>query len=138
LFPGDETATNKKIEKSCRETDVPFAILQKRKSENYLPVTALQSRVRKGLFGAFIQLSETQKDYYEIKAGFRKDDASQPIVPDEQQALFQNVRKTIRRGLCGGFGGEIWRVFVAARSEISETDIRGRCSADPTELDRIL
>ena len=73
-----------------------------------------------------------------MEGGFKKDGQGRAIVPKEQKSLFEYVPQRILDELCGGFGREVWRYFKSARDVITEDAIKQICTADPTEIDRIL
>ncbi len=140
-FPGEETATCLKVTKSCIAAGVAYAILRKRKIENYIPVSVLNrlgSRRATGVFQAFLHLNGDQRSYYEMKGGFAKDERGSPIIPPAQTALFAGVRGPVLRDLCSGFGPDVATCFVSDRAKITAGDIRQVCDSDPTELHRIL
>ncbi len=55
LFPGHVTRTIEKVVESCQAVGVPFAVLQKRKIENYLPLSILQ-QIERVRFRAYLTL----------------------------------------------------------------------------------
>jgi len=140
LHPSHTSATMRKVQDACNAHQVPYAILKKRKIENYLPVNVIQkvhprnSRTRK----AFLCLSQIQKDYYEMKGGFKRDDSGCAIIPEEQETLFQHVPKKILSDLCGGFGAAIWQCFRSYRSDITKEVVKACCSGDPEEIETML
>jgi hypothetical protein len=140
-FPGENTATVQKVTQSCHAAGAAFAILNKRKIENYLPVSVLNRlnrRQDRTVFNAFLNLNSDQRSHYEMKHGFDGDALGAAIVPAEQAALFAGVRSAVLDDLCGGFGGHIADRFVSDRAQIMEIDIRQVCDTNPTELDQIL
>jgi hypothetical protein len=143
-YPGEVTDTIKIVKKYCDKVgDVPYAILHKRKIENYLPICMLWRihvpKKLKNIYKAFISLTPEQQAHYEIKKGFKKDKKSgHAIVPDEQKALFKHVPQRILDNLCGGFGDNVWEYFKSKRDVITEDAIRLICTNDPKEIDRIL
>lgn len=141
LYPGERTATVEKVEDACRGHGVPFAVLRKRKIENYLPASILNrlsGTQRRRVFQALLHLSPDQRDHYEMKNGFRPDERGRAVVPLEQQTLFRGVRAPVLRDLCGGFGRRIAEEFRDQRDEFTGEDVRQVCASDRHELDRIL
>jgi hypothetical protein len=137
-FPGEYTATVRKVTESCQTLGATFAILAKRKIENYLPVSVLNRLNRRQVFQAFLNLTSDQRSHYEMKHGFATDDRGRVVVPPEQTALFAGVRGPILNDLCGGFGGHVADNFHGYRMQIAEADFRQVCDTNPYELDRIL
>jgi len=140
-YPGERTATMEKVEEVCRSKGVPFAILRKRKIENYLPVSVLNrlaGRRQRQVFQAFLHLSADQRDHYEMRTGFQADERGHAIVLPEQQPLFHGVRGAVLRNLCGGFGRKIADEFRSQREHLTEANMRRVCAGDAKELDRIL
>lgn len=125
------------IETYCQENQVPYTILQKREIENYLPVNVLQQRKRQTVYRAFLSLTQEQKDFYDMKLGFKKE-RDHAIVPKEQQNLFAHVPQRILDDLCGGFGKEIGQFFKTKRQQITEEAIRQTCTSAPKEIDNLL
>jgi len=109
-YPGEVTKTVLKVKEYCDKVgDVPYAILQKRKIENYLPIAVLWSRhvprKLRNIYKAFVSLTPEQQDHYEMKKGFEKDKKTgHAIIPKEQKTLFQHVPQRILS--CFGNGAE--------------------------------
>jgi len=138
LYKGHETQTFKKVDTYCKSANIPYHILNKRKIENYLPITILQKKFdKKSVLQAFLNLTQEQRDFYEMKGGFKKDSDGHAIVPKEQKKLFAHLSQKILDKLCGGFG-EIWEYFKDCRSMITKESIKISCLSDPDEIDRIL
>jgi hypothetical protein len=135
--PTHVTQTMKKVQDSCQAFGIPYAILTKRKIENYLPLNILQ-RVNRDRYTAYLHLHSVQKDYYELKKGFEQADNGDAIVPPEQAALYQHVPPHILRGLCGGFGKHVAQQFEAHKDQVQEHDVTMICTTDPGEIDGIL
>ncbi|MEK8021459.1 MAG: hypothetical protein VSS75_031670, partial [Candidatus Parabeggiatoa sp.] len=143
-YPGEVTKTIKKVTEYCDKVgDVPYAILQKRKIENYLPISALWSKAVpkkwKNIYQAFLSLIPEQQAHYEMKKGFKKENDHAIISgPDEHKKLFKHVPQHILDNLCGGFGDTAWAYFKSKRDMITEEAIRLTCTNDPNEIVRIL
>ena len=140
-YPGERTATVEKVEETCQRHGVPFAILRKRKIENYLPVSVLNRLAghrHREVFQAFLHLSPDQRDHYDMKNGLEADERGHAILPPEQQRLFHGVRGHVLRNLCGGFGKGTAEVFRTQRHCFAEADVRQVCAGDEHEIDRIL
>lgn len=141
MTPGDRTDTIEKIEACADEHEVDVAILHKREIENYLPVSAFQrvSRKHKSVYDAFCNLTQEQRDHYDMKNGFPKDQATgEPIVPTSQDSLFGKLPIRIRKALCGGFGDKVWKRFNDAADVIDEHAVRQTCGTAPDEIENIL
>jgi len=140
-FPGEVTDTHRTVTAACSAAGVPYAILEKRKIENYLPVSVLNRLAlseQRTVFRAFLHLNGDQRSHYEMKHGFADDGRGNAIVPLEQTTLFAGVRGAVLQDLRGGFGRHVAARFVEDRQRITEQDIRQVCECNPTELDRIL
>jgi hypothetical protein len=137
LYPGHISQTILKVAESCQACGIPYAILTKRKIENYLPLNILQ-QVNTERYKAYLHLNPEQKDHYEMKKGFVRAANGNAIVPPEQTALYQHVPPKSMRDLCGGFGRDIAQQFEAHKSKVREEDVRMICSTNPIEIDEIL
>lgn len=141
LMPGEHTKTVENIQACGREHGIAAAILHKREIENYLPSSALQrvSRKRKGVYNAFLYLTQEQRDHYDMKKGFGKDEVTgQPKIPRAQAALFAQVPPRILRALCGGFGDKVCEYFTNAADVIDAYAVRNTCASEPSEIEDIL
>ncbi len=141
LYPDQEdTDTIKKVKGYCEGHGISYAILRKRESENYLPISAIQGSTRKfkETRKAFLNLHQEQKDYYDMKDGFDKDGRGDAVVHPEQRALFEHVPQRILNNLCGGFGKEVWQYFESARDVITADAIGLTCEINPDEIPDIL
>jgi hypothetical protein len=134
-YPGERTPTIEKVQSSCDPGGIPFVILKKRKIENYIPVDYLPRRSARN---ALLHLSEQQRDHYEMKKGFERDQYGRAVVPDSQTELFRGVRPAVLTALCGGFGKRISDVFITRQDEVTADAIKLMCTADPDEIPRLL
>jgi len=127
------TKTIEKVESYCIQNGIPYAVLQKREIENYLPVNVLNHLPRKlkKTYRAFLNLEQKQRDYYDMKNGFKKD------APEDHEDLFEHIPKRTLDDLWNGFG-EVWQYFKSKRDLITEDAIRLSCPNDPEEIVRIL
>lgn len=137
-YPGHVSATVAKVQEACEKYSIPFAILNKRKIENYLPVSLLHYANRINTFRAFQKLTQKQRDYYEMKHGFRLAAEGEADVPTVQSALYADVHKHVRRDLCGGFGEKVYELFRTKSQFLKSKDIENICPNDPNEINRIL
>lgn len=137
LYTGHLTKTMEKVIESCTKLGIPYAILTKRKIENYLPLDVLQ-QLNQDRYNAYLHLSQEQKDYYEMKKGFNLAPNGDAVIPVEQTALYQHVPLKVKRDLCGGFGKNVAQQFHDQKNKVQEQDIRVICATDPGEVDRIL
>lgn len=134
-YPGHYTATIKFVETYCVSHRVPFHILLKRDSENYLPVNVLSHvKQKRKVFQAFLNLSSEQQDFYDMKNGFKKDENGKPFISEP----FIHVPSKIVKDLAEGFGRKVWENYEKYSHLISREDIEITCSFDPYEIDRIL
>ncbi|NMO15473.1 hypothetical protein HPC49_10840 [Pyxidicoccus fallax] len=142
MFPGHRSETVELLEEISRDHQVGVIVLHKREIENYLPVSALQAARQKNTYRAFLALSVEQRDHYDMKSGFIRDKESErPIIPKEQEALFESLRKRGRHvieALCGGFGEHAWRLFELKTHLPDENAMRLTCTTNPGEIEAIL
>lgn len=141
MTPGEPTNTIEKIKACADEHEVDVAILHKREIENYLPVNAFQrvSRKHNSVYDAFCNLTQEQRDHYDMKNGFPKDQATgAPIIPTSQESLFGKLPIRIRKALCGGFGDKVWKRFQDAADRIDAHAVRQTCGTAPDEIENIL
>jgi len=98
-----------KLEKYCINENIAYVVLKKREIENYIPVDLLQGIKKKNtVYRAFLELTQEQRDYYDMKYGFAINKQNHAIVPIEQQTLFKHVRQHTLDKLCSGFGKNIY------------------------------
>lgn len=132
LYPGHQSQTVTKVERIAMDLGVVVHILEKRDSENYLPLVALQRARQQKVYRAFSQrLSDVQRDHYDMKKGFGG------ALPTAQAALFQDLPSSVVTDLTGGFGpsvGQLWEPYPAGLRQ----GIDARCRATPGELPGIL
>ena len=93
--------TQQAIADFCTEHNIPYHILYKREMENYLPdvlmqqlPTELQEAVQ-----AFCNLSEEQRDFYDLEKGFKDKNKSKANIP----SIFENLTETQHNLLRKGF-----------------------------------
>lgn len=139
LYPGYLKKAIWTIENYCQHQKVHYAILQKREIENYLPLNLLQQvpRKYKKVYQAFLKLTQEQKDFYDMKFGFKKQ-GNFTIIPPEQQKLFAKLPPRILADLRGGFGEKIGQYFQTKREHITAAAIKEICASNPQEIDNIL
>jgi len=137
-YPGHVPPSAVKVRETCEKYNIPFAILNKRKIENYMPLSLLHYAKKKTTFMAFKKLTQDQKDYYEMKHGFKRADNGEANVPTTQSALYADVHKHVRRNLCGGFGDNVYELFKTKRQFLKSKDIENICTKDPNEVNRVL
>ena len=134
LTPGEETKTVRQISRCAQDHGVIAILLSKREIENYLPYDALwDCSGRRERCGAFLQLTQGQRDHYDVKKGFGRDpETGETVVPDAQRMLFDGVRpKRVLDDLVGGFGDKVWSCFQS--TTIDEASIRAICPGAPQE-----
>lgn len=115
------------LRKSCtkKAEKVDIFILSKREIENYLPVSALvshgESKRYRIVYQAYLNLNQRQRDFYDMKEGFRRDSLGKAIVRPEQQALYgkDKLPRGVLDNLCGGFGDNVWRLFGGDGADLS-------------------
>lgn len=139
LYPGHVSGTIIKIEGFCKSKHVPYKILNKRKIENYLPISVLQKFAGLTMiFRAFLHLNQTQRDYFDMKGGFKKESNNRAIIPIKQEQMFEFVPQYIKNRLCGGFGPELWKCFTKYQNDITEEEIRLICPDEANEINNFL
>ena len=120
-----EQEDNRKVQAlrtSCAEHKVPVVVLRKREIENYLPINTLVGfRDRGGyrrVYEAFVKLSQNQRDFFDMKKGFRGKKGDPPgksVVQTEQQPLFSVdalPAGIVIDDMSSGFGEDVWRLFL--------------------------
>lgn len=139
LTPGEQTKTVKDITTCARAHGVMAFLLEKREIENYLPYEALweKSRHRKRC-NAYLQLTQEQRDHYDMKKGFVVNKQSgKAHIPAAQQELFAEVRpRRVLEDLKDGFGDKVWSCFQSLK--IDERAMRALCPDDEEEIPRLL
>jgi hypothetical protein len=87
---------------------------------------------------AFLKLTQDQRDYYEMKHGFRLLNTGQAEIPPEQINLYDGVNGHVRRDLCGGFGANVFELFRTKRTFLRQEDIERLCPREPNEIQAML
>jgi len=134
-YPGEISETIKKVKDYCDKVkDIPYKILLKREVENYLPIESIgkeQFEVEhKKTFDAFISLTHEQKDFFDMKEGFKKKKKNNKAILGVQSELYKDVHEDTLKNLCGGFGNNIAKMFNTHIDKITEDSIRQICSSD--------
>ena len=137
-YPGYVSPSAATIRKTCEKYNIPFAILNKRKIENYIPLSLLHYANNITTFRAFKKLTQEQRDYYEMKHGFRLAANGKIEISATQSGLYAGIHKHVRRNLCGGFGKNVYELFKTKRQYLKYEDIENVCPNDPNEISRIL
>lgn len=138
---GEVTQTEKKVRQYCETCQIPFAILKKRKIENYIPDSILQQGMKdkKDVYATYLQLKQEQKDYYNLKKGFKVDRQTRAVTINKAQiALFSDQSPEAINSLKGGFGSNISNLFKDQRASFTKENIREICPQDPEEIEHIL
>lgn len=122
-FPAaEEPPRVKAVRKACEANGVACWILAKRESENYLPRALLDGRRNGGTdhvlrVDAWDDLTDTQKDFYDMKEGL-------PDRPSEgEAALFEDLKLGNREVLSSGFGRNVanrWSLHMPIKRELLE------------------
>jgi len=107
-------------------------VLAKRESENYLPreLLALRENVGSEHFRrleAWDRLTETQKDFYDMKDGLSK------VPEDSERILFDYLDDGDRKILTQGFGkhvGACWKKYEIPRQANIDRALRDRGGGD--------
>lgn len=114
-----------RLQKTCRQNNLPCWILAKREAENYLPRILLGAQRRGGnhqqRVEAWDRLTDDQKNFFDMKHGFR--DASS----EDEQRLFDGLSADDRSILTDGFGPKVYRCWnVCIGPAKQEIIIRGQ------------
>lgn len=131
LIDGDEISPGEYAEQSklkaiteireiCELSGFNYFILRKREIENYIPDPILLKRKNKHN-ERFFELSESQKDYFDMKNGIKVKD----LQYDIWKQLFEGVNFIDENEiLIKGFGKKIWRAFeeVSSSDELTAKD----------------
>ena len=74
LHPEHVNPAIQQLEKDCITEKIAYAILEKREIENYIPVEVLNDipNKKEHVYKAFLELTQKQRDYYDMKKGFGK------------------------------------------------------------------
>lgn len=139
-FPND-THKMIKLESFINQKNIKtYHILKKRAIENYIPSETFNSNDEKvkAIIQTYIQLSEEQKDYFDLKKGFK----NKGKLPDSQLELFNRIDgkniifKTLRNGFkISGFKPNDLYLFFNS-DKVTQKTLENRCSND--ELEDIL
>ncbi len=137
-YPGHVSRTAAKVRETCEKYNIPLTILNKRNIENYIPLSLLHYANRITKFRAFKKLTQDQRDYYDMKHGFRLAADGEIDILVAQSALYAGIHKHVCRNLCGGFGDNVYELFKTKRQYLKSKDIENICPNDPNEINRIL
>lgn len=113
LRPGEMSAEASQIVATCNHHDIPYHILSMREAENYLGSDALREwardrgRLVAGRIDALDRLTPSQRDYYDMKKGFRGGDF------ERQRDLFAGLSAEDIECLRQGFGNSVSTAFAA-------------------------
>lgn len=111
--------------------------LHKREVENYLPGSLLSRPETHDAYVSWLHLSREQQDHYDVKYGFAGDKTTgEPVVSDEQSALFGGANPWHLKRLIGGFGKKIGEQFIGAA--LDRDELTAVCETCPGELERLL
>lgn len=99
------------IAKRLNRRGVKSHVLEYRETENYVPNHVLQAikpfREKSKLIDSLKKLSPEQRAYFDMKKGFKVDEAGRPVVPHQQVDLYKNVPSDVIRKLTHGFGAQL-------------------------------
>lgn len=111
--------------------------LHKREVENYLPGSLLDHERTHDAYVSWLHLSREQQDYYDMKHGFARNDATDDaVVGDDHNGLFDGTNPWHLRRLIGGFGRKIGERFTGA--PIDRDELIAVCKTCPGELEQLL
>lgn len=122
--PGAPHQTARKIKTTCKRYEIPCWILAKREAENYLPERLLRAYPDGGpnhsdTVDAWSELSEEQKDFFDMRKG--------PSKSSEANPLFVGIPEALEHGFGEGIGAcwNNWQVqgVPAALSGRSRGDL---------------
>ena len=139
--PGPDSRKISRLRNDCAKSKVGLVVLSKREIENYLPLRLLEDHAsdlpRKRLYAAFAQLSQTQRDFFDIKKGFYSKDgvAGKTHIPKEHGTLFDSLPPGVDlNDLSVGFGKDAWKLFD---KPITRADIEALYSDKPHDVSEI-
>ncbi len=135
-YPRRISSESQKISDQCLELGVPCLVTRKREIENYIPERALKSFCLRNnnledLFAVFLELKPEQKDYYDMKNGFKSGEVLRDH--DEHEDLFNDLSDEAVDVLVRGFGRKVWQAFQ--ESSIKSKDV---FNSSRTEIDTIV
>lgn len=140
-YPGPDSKKIIRLRSDCAKSKVGLVVLSKREIENYLPLRLLEKHAnelgQKRLYAAFAQLSQTQRDFFDIKNGFRSKDgvAGKTHIPKEHGTLFDSLPPGVDLDdLSVGFGKHAWKLF---EKPITRDDIEALYSDKPQDVSEI-
>jgi hypothetical protein len=128
-----------KIIETAENNNVLCCTLEKREIENYIPDSVISKIdvARKRIIDSFSTLSESQKDYFDYKSGFkrkgghkRKDDAS-------FNGLFDDIPDNVYNVIKNGFGKDISELAYEKELLITKDDFNTRCDKINKEFEKI-
>ena len=137
---------NQNIVKVCNDNNIPIHVLHKREVENYLPIEFADPADGNltNYYNSYISLSEDQKDFIDLKEGF-KNKGNLDDFPVQVQELFENLAQGDFERLRDGFKvpGLNSTQFLCPLFEskwVSQETLKHRCGSqpDPEELEHIL
>ena len=114
MGPGaPESRDAQELRKECAELNVPCWVLAKREAENYLPRILLSEwgsskAGHNQLVEAWDRLNDDQKDFFDMKYGFRKE------LSGITANLFQGLSPPDRETLATGFGKKVHECWTCS------------------------
>ncbi len=155
--PSDNHHAEKIVEK-CKEKELieeeDYHILFKRAIENYIPIEAFKEisnlfenvpKKVKNVIDAYKSLKSEQKDYYNLKSGFKKDKKKQGKLPEKQKELFDNInsKDILFQKLSEGFSVDRFKpndlhILFNQSDTITKQTLIDRCKRKPNELENIM
>lgn len=136
LMPGPSPQKTRRLAADLEARAVRAIVLHKREIENYLPDTLIDHPKHHDAWVSLLSLTRTQRDYFDMKAGFKKDKATGEIDLGEQESLFVGANPWHLRRLSGGFGKRIGERFEGA--VLTRAEMTLVCETAPDEIESIL
>ncbi|WP_419887602.1 hypothetical protein ACN6MT_19435 [Neobacillus niacini] len=138
LYLNDKERRKKeKLIRLCNSLGVPLKILSKREIENYLPDQALIAQGVNENHPFFI-FNDTQKDYFDMKNGLKKNDLDLSIWQDNAGLDSDEVAASSSEEnlILNGFGESIWQAFqyVNSKEELESRDQNNEIQAILKEI----
>ncbi len=120
-----------KLSQACADHEIPCWILAKREAENYLTLGLLKAwkannSRHSATVNAWNRLSDDQKDYYNMKKGFKN---SHQSFDHLMGSLFQGISEADYKNLKKGFGRDVYLCWDCSSSQI-KTEILARSRGD--------
>lgn len=132
----------KNVKEKCEQENIPYHILYKRAIENYLPSEVLNQYVPEDMSGtlqAYLNLNADQKDFYNLKQGFKKKQRKEYRLSNDEKSFFQ-IDTPQTHPLRDGFETRDFTPYSLFAKKITSQQFKKRCAHqdNPGELKDLL